>query len=70
MAVGLTYDEAPGRWVFDQETRWRWLSAGFQALLALAHLRVEPTYAQLLAGFGVETTAAYRSTPANTGSTG
>ncbi|MGW1726425.1 transposase family protein [Streptomyces sp. NPDC002306] len=41
-------------------SRWRRLSAGRQALLALAHLRVGHTYAQLAAGFGVGTTAAYR----------
>ncbi|SFT21377.1 Helix-turn-helix of DDE superfamily endonuclease [Streptomyces sp. ok210] len=41
-------------------TRWRRLSAGRQALLALAHLRCGHTYAQLAAGFGVGTTTAYR----------
>lgn len=41
-------------------TRWRRLSAGRQALLALAHLRCDHTYAQLAAGFGVGTTTAYR----------
>ncbi|MFF7987882.1 transposase family protein [Streptomyces sp. NPDC007901] len=41
-------------------SRWRRLSAGRQALLALAHLRVGHTYAQLAAGFGVGTTTAYR----------
>ncbi|WP_428951127.1 transposase family protein [Streptomyces sp. cg35] len=41
-------------------TRWRRLSAGRQALLTLAHLRVGHTYAQLAAGFGVGTTTAYR----------
>jgi hypothetical protein len=39
--------------------RWR-LSAGRQALLALAHLRVGHTYAQLAAGFGVGVTTAHR----------
>ncbi|NEC11540.1 transposase, partial [Streptomyces sp. SID8014] len=39
---------------------WRRLGAGRQALLALAHLRVGHTYAQLAAGFGVGTTTAYR----------
>jgi Helix-turn-helix of DDE superfamily endonuclease len=34
-------------------SRWRRLSAGRQALLALAHLRVGHTYSQLAAGFGV-----------------
>ena len=41
-------------------SRWRRLTAGRQALLALAHLRVGHTYAQLAAGFGVEITTAYR----------
>ncbi|MBZ6093510.1 transposase family protein [Streptomyces olivaceus] len=41
-------------------SRWRRLSAGRQALLTLAHLRVGHTYAQLAAGFGVSTTTAYR----------
>ncbi|MEW1569478.1 IS5 family transposase [Streptomyces sp. NPDC093509] len=41
-------------------SRWRRLSAGRQALLALAHLRVGHTYAQLAAGFGVGITTAYR----------
>lgn len=41
-------------------SRWRRLSAGRQALLALARLRVGYTYAQLAAGFGVGTTTAYR----------
>ncbi|MFJ6900612.1 IS5 family transposase [Streptomyces hokutonensis] len=41
-------------------TRWRRLSAGRQALLALAHLRNGHTYAQLAAGFGVGTTTVYR----------
>ncbi|MEV6123612.1 IS5 family transposase [Streptomyces sp. NPDC052077] len=40
--------------------RWRRLDAGRQALLALAHLRMGHTYAQLAAGFGVGTTTAYR----------
>ncbi len=39
-------------------TRWRRLSAGRQALLALAHLRNGQPYAQLAAGFG--TTTVYR----------
>ncbi|MER6685961.1 transposase family protein [Streptomyces olivaceoviridis] len=41
-------------------SRWRPLSAGRQALLTLAHLRVGHTYAQLVTGFGVGTTTAYR----------
>ena len=34
-------------------TRWRRLTVGRQALLALAHLRCGDTYAQLAAGFGI-----------------
>ena len=41
-------------------TQWRRLSAGRQALLALAHLRNGQPYAQLAAGFGIGTTTAYR----------
>jgi hypothetical protein len=41
-------------------SRWRRLSTGRQALLALAHLRMGHTYAQLAAGFGIGTTTAYR----------
>ncbi len=41
-------------------TRWRRLSPGRQALLALAHLRNGHPYVQLAAGFGVGTTTAYR----------
>ena len=41
-------------------TRWRRLTAGRQALLALAHLRCGDTYAQLAAGFGIGIATAYR----------
>ncbi|EDY43162.1 IS5/IS1182 family transposase [Streptomyces sp. SPB074] len=41
-------------------TRWRRLTAGRQALLALAHLRCGDTYAHLAAGFGVGIATAYR----------
>ncbi|WP_327290166.1 IS5 family transposase [Streptomyces sp. NBC_01198] len=41
-------------------SRWRRLTAGRQALLTPAHLRVGHTYAQLASGFGVGTTTAYR----------
>ncbi len=41
-------------------SRWRRLSAGRQALLALAHLRNGTTYAQLAAGFRIGTSTAYR----------
>lgn len=34
-------------------TRWRRLTAGHQALLALVHLRCGDIYAQLAAGFGI-----------------
>ncbi|MFF1738161.1 IS5 family transposase [Streptomyces sp. NPDC058247] len=44
----------------EHGTRWRRLSTGRQALLALAHLRHGHTYAQLAAGFGVGTSTAYR----------
>jgi hypothetical protein len=39
---------------------WRKLSAGQQALLALAHLRKGETFAELAAGFGVGTATAWR----------
>ncbi|GAA4785440.1 transposase family protein [Streptomyces sanyensis] len=41
-------------------SRWRRLTAGRQALLTLAQLRMGHTYAQLAAGFGIGTTTAYR----------
>ncbi|WP_327669543.1 MULTISPECIES: IS5 family transposase [unclassified Streptomyces] len=41
-------------------SRWRRLSSGRQALLALAHLRNGTTYAQLAAGFRVGTSTVYR----------
>lgn len=41
-------------------SRWRRLSAGRQALLVLAHLRMGNTYPQLAAGFGIGTATAYR----------
>lgn len=41
-------------------TRWRRLSAGRQALLVLAHLRLGHTYAQLAARFEVGVSTAYR----------
>uniref|UniRef100_UPI0024A9BF38 transposase family protein n=1 Tax=Streptomyces sp. CC208A TaxID=3044573 RepID=UPI0024A9BF38 len=41
-------------------SRWRRLSAGRQALLTLAHLRMGHTYSQLAAGFDIGTTTAYR----------
>ncbi|PBC87037.1 Helix-turn-helix of DDE superfamily endonuclease [Streptomyces sp. 2224.1] len=40
-------------------TRWRRLTAGRQALLALDHLRCGDTYAQLAAGFGIEIATVY-----------
>jgi hypothetical protein len=39
---------------------WRKLSAGQQALLALAYLRKGETFAELAAGFGVGTATAWR----------
>lgn len=41
-------------------TRWRRLTAGQQALLAVAHLRKGETYADLAAGFGIGTTTVFR----------
>jgi hypothetical protein len=41
-------------------TRWRRLSAGRQALLVLAHLRLGHTYAQLAAGFELGVSTVYR----------
>ncbi|MEF9881634.1 transposase family protein [Streptomyces sp. P9-A4] len=41
-------------------TRWRRLTPGRQALLALAHLRCGDTYAQLAAGFGIKIATAFR----------
>jgi hypothetical protein len=41
-------------------SRWRRLTPGRQALLALAHLRCGDTYAQLAAGFGIGIATVYR----------
>ncbi|MFJ9434621.1 transposase family protein [Streptomyces sp. NPDC101490] len=41
-------------------TRWRRLTVGRQALLALAHLRCGDTYAQLAAGFKIGIATVYR----------
>lgn len=41
-------------------TRWRRLTSGRQALLALAHLRCGDTYAQLAAGSGIGIATAFR----------
>ena len=41
-------------------TRWRKLSVGRQAVLTLAHLRKNETYADLATGFGIGTTTVYR----------
>ncbi|MGW9031224.1 transposase family protein [Streptomyces sp. NPDC055722] len=41
-------------------TRWRRLTCGRQALMALAHLRCGHTFAQLAAGFGVGLATAHR----------
>ncbi|MEU0810424.1 IS5 family transposase [Streptomyces sp. NPDC005970] len=46
------------RWAIG--TRWRRLTAGRQALLALAYLRNGHTYAQLATGFGIGITTVYR----------
>ncbi|ROQ78434.1 hypothetical protein EES39_31330 [Streptomyces sp. ADI92-24] len=42
-------------------TRWQRLGAGRQALLALAHLRCDDTYAKLAAGFGIGIATVCRS---------
>lgn len=44
----------------DVGTRWRGLTTGRQALLALAHLRCGVTYTQLAAGFGIGIATVYR----------
>ncbi|MFH8395763.1 transposase family protein [Streptomyces sp. NPDC018036] len=44
----------------ERGTRWRRLTAGRQALLALAHLRCGHTYAQIAAGFGIGLATVYR----------
>ncbi|KOU34458.1 transposase, partial [Streptomyces sp. WM6378] len=52
-----------GRLVFRRREigrRWRRLTAGRQALLALGHLRCGDTYAQLAAGFGVGIATVFR----------
>jgi transposase len=41
-------------------TRWRRLTVGEQALLAVAHLRKGETYADLAAGYGIGTTTVFR----------
>ncbi len=41
-------------------TRWRRLTPGRQALLAVAHLRCGDIYAQLASGFGIEIATAFR----------
>jgi hypothetical protein len=41
-------------------SRWRKLNPGQQALLVLAYLRKDETFAELAAGFGVGTTTAWR----------
>lgn len=44
----------------ERGTRWRKLPAGRQALLVVAHLRKNDTYAELACGFGVGTSTVYR----------
>ncbi|MYT70396.1 MULTISPECIES: transposase family protein, partial [unclassified Streptomyces] len=54
LAMHLTYRRQ------EIGTRWRRLTAGRQALLALAHLRCGDTYAQLAAGVGIGLATVYR----------
>ncbi|GAA4985006.1 transposase family protein [Pseudonocardia tropica] len=58
-ALNLLADLLRGRRT-DRGTRWRKLPAGRQALLVVAHLRKNDTYAELACGFGVSTSTAYR----------
>ena len=44
----------------DIGSRWRKLNPGQQALLVLAYLKKDETYAEVAAGFGVGTTTAWR----------
>ncbi|MGW7048910.1 helix-turn-helix domain-containing protein, partial [Streptomyces avermitilis] len=44
----------------ERGTRWRRLTAGRQALLALAHLRCGHTYTQLATGFEIGLPTVYR----------
>lgn len=44
----------------ERGTRWRKLPVGRQALLVVAHLRKNDTYAELACGFGVGTSTVYR----------
>lgn len=56
----ITMSDALRRSRTTLRTRWRRLSVGEQALLALAHLRKGKTYADLAAGFGIGATTAFR----------
>ncbi len=51
---------SPARTPSPDQSRWRRLSVGQQALLVVAHLRNGTTYAQLAAGFGIGTSTVYR----------
>jgi hypothetical protein len=44
----------------ELRTRWRRLDAGRQALLVIAHLRKNETYADLAMGFAIGVSTAYR----------
>jgi hypothetical protein len=44
----------------NSSTPWRRLNTGRQALLVLAYLRKEETFAELAAGFGIATATAWR----------
>src|SRR3954469_24934289 len=58
-ALGMLAD-ALRRQRREQATRWRKLSAGRQALLVVAHLRKNETYAELACGFRIGTSTVYR----------
>jgi hypothetical protein len=58
-ALGMLAD-ALRRHRNQRATRWRKLSAGRQALLAVAYLRKGETYAELACGFQIGTSTVYR----------
>jgi hypothetical protein len=56
----LTYTAGVRRHRAQIGSRWRKLSPGQQALLALAYLRKGETFAELAAGFGIGTATGWR----------